>query len=535
MSTGRISRRTLLQGAAGGLAAMHGIGWAGAHVAWAAASDTALRIGMSAPPTTLDPHLKSNAPNNALSTHIYDTLVVNDEKSQSKPGLATSWKVVDDTHWEFELRPDVRFSDGEGLSVEDIVASFDRANTIETGAFRTYTRNIKSITSPAAGKLVIETNSPDPLLPNSLSRIRVIRAKFKGASADEFNAGTAAVGSGPYVVKEYVPGNRVALAANPHYWGAKPAWQQVELRMVTDAGARLANLLAGDLDLIEQVPYEGIERVKQDDRFHIVRGVSSRVVLFSMDSFRDVTPFIAGLDGKPLDRNPLKDLRVRQALSIAIDRKAIVERVMQGNAIVASQFLPAGAPGTSDALQAIPYDPEKAKALLTEAGYENGFRLTIHGPNDRIVNDAKIVQAVAQMFTRIGIETSVEVMPWSVYSDKADAHEFSINLDSWGVNTGETSNPLTAIIATQNPDAGTGVANAGRYSNPALDAKLAEAKRIMDDAKRFKLLGEVCETAFTDAAIIPMHHEVLVVAARKDLQFATRADQYTLAMNAKPA
>ncbi|RWM23912.1 MAG: ABC transporter substrate-binding protein [Mesorhizobium sp.] len=526
-----ISRRALMQWALGGAAVLQNIGWTG--LAQAAANGQ-LRIGMAAPPTTLDPHLKSNAPNNALATHIYDTLVINDEKSISRPGLATAWRVVDDTHWEFDLRPDVRFSDGEPLTVDDIVVSFDRANTIEsTASFRTYTRNIKSITSPQPGKLLIETKQPEPLLPNSLSRIRIIRAKFKDAPSDQFNNGTAAIGTGPYVLKEYVSGNRVALSANPNYWGPKPALPDVELRIVTDAGARLANLLAGDLDLVEQVPYEGVARVEKDERFHIIRGVSSRVVFFSLDTYRDVTPFITGKDGKPLDRNPLKDLRVRQALSMAIDRSAIVQRLMQGNAIVASQFLPAGAPGTSAAIKPVPFDAAKAKALLAEAGYPEGFRLTIHGPNDRIVNDSKIVQAVAQMFSRIGLEVSVEVMPWSVYADKADAHEFSINLDSWGVNTGETSNPMTALVATQNPDAGMGIANSGRYSNPDLDAKLAVAKRTLDDAKREKMLSELSEIVFNDVALIPMHHEVLVVAARKDLQFTTRADQYTLAMNAK--
>ncbi|TJW79454.1 MAG: ABC transporter substrate-binding protein, partial [Mesorhizobium sp.] len=224
-------------------------------------------------------------------------------------------------------------------------------------------------------------------------RIRIIRAKFKDTPSDQFNNGTAAIGTGPYVLKEYVSGNRVALSANPNYWGPRPALPDVELRIVTDAGARLANLLAGDLDLVEQVPYEGVARVEQDERFHIIRGVSSRVVFFSLDTFRDATPFITGKDGKPLDRNPLKDLRVRQALSMAIDRSAIVERLMQGNAIVASQFLPAGAPGTSAAIKPVPFDAAKAKALLAEAGYPEGFRLTIHGPNDRIVNDSKIVQA----------------------------------------------------------------------------------------------------------------------------------------------
>lgn len=168
-----ISRRALMQWALGGAAVLQGISWTG--LAQAAATGQ-LRIGMAAPPTTLDPHLKSNAPNNALATHIYDTLVTNDEKSISRPGLATAWRAADDTHWEFDLRPDVRFSDGEPLTVDDIVVSFDRANTIDsTASFRTYTRNIKSITSPKPASFSSK--------PSSRSRFCPIRSVAFASSA----------------------------------------------------------------------------------------------------------------------------------------------------------------------------------------------------------------------------------------------------------------------------------------------------------------------------------------------------------------
>jgi peptide/nickel transport system substrate-binding protein len=197
--------------------------------------------------------------------------------------------------------------------------------------------------------------------------------------------------------------------------------------------------------------------------------------------------------------------------------------------VIAAQFLLPGGPGTAPDIKPTPYDPTKARALLAEAGYPKGFRLVLHGPNDRYVNDSKIVQAVAQMFTRIGIETQAEVMPWSVYSSKGDSNDFSVFLSSWGVNTGETSNPLSAIIATFDSKAGMGVANGSRYSNATVDAKLKQALRTMDDAARNKLLAECCSIAFHENAILPLHHEVSVWAARKDLTYETRADQYTLA------
>jgi peptide/nickel transport system substrate-binding protein len=248
-----------------------------------------------------------------------------------------------------------------------------------------------------------------------------------------------------------------------------------------------------------------------------------------MDQKRDVTPFITNKEGKPLVANPLRDLRVRQALDCAINRQALVERVMEGNAVAASQFLPTGGPGTAPGLEPTRYDPERAKALLAQAGFPQGFRLTMHGPYDRYVNDSRIVQAVAQMLTRVGIETKVEVMPWTVYAGRNVAGEFSVFLASWGVNTGETSNPLSAIVATQDKPAGLGISNDAGYSNPAVDAKLKQALHTMDDTARNALLGEACANAFHDAAILPLHHEVTVWGARKDISYATRADQYTLA------
>lgn len=519
-----LARRTLVRGAAA----------AAGLAPFARRSDAAepgrLRIGLSAPNTTMDPHLQSNAPNNAVASHIYDALVTNDEGSRSKPGLAESWRSLDDTHWELTLRRGVTFSDGAPFTAEDAMVSLRRANDLpSTASFRTYTRNIKAMQAPDPHTLLIETTAPEPLLPNSLSRIRIISARFKDATTADFNTGRAAIGTGPFSFREYVPGSRVALTRNDGWWGPRPPWSEVVLSIATDRGGRLASLLAGDLDLIEEPPAEGAARVTGDARFHLIRGISSRFVYLGLDHHRDPTPFVTGPDGKPLDRNPLKDARVRQALSMAINREALVDRVMLGNAIVASQFLPKGGVGTAPDLDPVPYDPNRAKALLAEAGYPRGFSITLHGPNDRIINDAKLVQALAQMFTRIGIETRAEVMPWSVYAAKSNSNEFSIYLSSWGVNTGETSNPLTALVATVDRQAGMGASNAGRYSNPALDDKLKQATRTMEEGARNRLLGEACGLAFRDVAVLPLHHEVAVWAARKELTYAARADQYTLA------
>ncbi|MFC0407175.1 ABC transporter substrate-binding protein [Roseomonas elaeocarpi] len=533
MSQFRPTRRWLTRGALGLAPALAmSPGWLGAALAQGAGSNGRLRVGMAAPNTTLDPHFQSNAPNNAVASHIFDALVTNDETSDSKPGLAQSWHALDDTHWELTLRPGVHFTDGTLFTAADAIASLERPTALTTSpaSFRTYTRTIKALSAPDPQRLLIETSVPDPLLPNSLSRVRVISAKFKDADTADFNAGRAAIGTGAFILKEYTPGTRVVLARNDSWWGGKLPWEEVVLSFATDDGGRLASLLSGDLDIIEAMPSQSAARVRENNRFHLIRGTSSRVVYLGMDHQRDTTPFITGKDGKPLPRNPLKDLRVRQALDMAINRQALVERVMEGDGVIAGQFLPEGAPGTSPTVKPTRYDPARAKALLAEAGYPDGFRMTVHGPNDRYINDAKLVQAVAQMFTRVGIDTQAEVMPWSVFSTRNPKGDFSFYLSAWGVNTGETSNPLKAIVATYDPKAGMGASNSGRYSNPEVDAKLAQALGTMDDAARNRLLGEICTAVFEDKAILPLHQEVSVWAARRDVTYVTRADQYTLAM-----
>ena len=264
----------------------------------------------------------------------------------------------------------------------------------------------------------------------------------------------------------------------------------------------------------------------------LASGISNRVIYLHMDVFRDDSPYITGTDGK----NPLMDLRVRKAISKAINRDAIVARVMEGVAIPAGQLLPPGFFGTSENLKPEPYDPEGAKKLLAEAGYPDGFGMTIHGPNDRYINDAKIAQAIGQMLTRIGIETKVETMPKSVYFRSASrggpdgTPKYSFILVGWGSGTGEASSPLKSLIHTKDADRGFGASNRGRYSNPEADKLIEEALATVDDPKRAALLAKATEIAINDLAIIPLHYQVNTWATRKEagLKYLPRTDERTM-------
>jgi peptide/nickel transport system substrate-binding protein len=382
----------------------------------------------------------------------------------------------------------------------------------------------------------IKTDGPYPLLPEDLSTIAIQSKKAtEGKSTEDFNKGTAAVGAGPYKFVEWVPGDRLVLERNEDYWGEKPDWKRVIIRPVPSSATRIASLLSGDVDFVEDVPPADIKNLKTKPNVTLASSVSNRVIYLHIDTNRDKSPFVFDKAGNPLDKNPLKDLRVRKAMSKAINRKAIVDRVMEGSAIPAGQLLPAEFFGVSPNLKVEPYDLEGAKKLLAEAGYPNGFKLTLHSPNNRYINDKDVAQAVAQMLSRAGIETAVDAMPQNVFFSRASKLEFSLMLVGWGSGTGEASSPLKSLLATYDPAKGWGPSNRGRYSNPKLDELLGEALKTIDDGKREKLLQQATEVGINDLGIIPLHYEVSTWGMKKGLTYTGNTNQFTLVADIKPA
>lgn len=503
--------------------------------ALAAAQDAPLTIGMSTTPTTLDPHEDSSAPNNATSRHIWDSLINLTGTSGNSPELATEWKAIDPTHWEFKLRDGVTFHDGSKFDAGDVIASLLRARDKPSQSFASYTRNIANVTATDPLTIVVETKVPDPLILNSLSRVRIISADCAQAPVQEFDSGKCAVGTGAFSFVSYAPGSGLKLKRNDAYFAGASDWSEVSLRFLPDDGARLASLLSNEIDVIEALPADGMARVEASDKLQVVNGQSSRFVYMGVDVSRDASPFVTAADGSPLAKNPLKDERVRRAMLMSINRPAIVDRVMQKNGTVADQFVAEGYAGHSNEVKPVTYDPVAAKALLAEAGYPEGFGLTLHGPAGRYVKDTEVLQAVGQMFTRIGIKTKVEVLPWSMYSDTYSKGAYSTFLGSWGVNTGETTNPTVALVASRDEKKGTGRYNGGGVADPAIDDVLAKATSTLDEAQRIPLLEELSTLTFAKLWVLPMHYENVVLGAKKSVTFKTRGDKYTLAYDVKPA
>jgi peptide/nickel transport system substrate-binding protein len=500
-----------------------------------------LSIALGADVTSMDPHFHNLTPNNNVAEHIFETLVGKDARSRLKPGLAESWRAIDDLTWEFKLRKGVKFHDGGDFTAQDVVFTLDRVPAVPNSpsSFATYSKQIteKIVVDPYT--IRFKTATPYPLMPTDMSTIYIVSARAaKGASAagaatEDFNNGKATIGTGPFKFVRYAKGDRIELARNDAYWGAKPAWEKVTLRIITTDASRVAALLAGDVRAIENVPTSDLARIAKSNDLSLYRTVSHRLMYLHMDSNRDRTPFVTDKAGKPYDKNPLKDARVRRAISKAINRQALVERVMEGAAVTTGQLMPEGLFGYTSALKAEPYDVDGAKKLLTEAGYPDGFNITLHAPNDRYVNDEQIAQAVAQLLSRAGITVRVDAMPSSVFFSRASKLEFSFLLAGWGADTAEASSPLKALLATFDSAKGMGAANRGRYSNAKMDAMLAQALTIVDDAKRERMLQQATEIVVNDMGIIPLYHQHNLWATRKGVTYAARTDERTLAQEFK--
>ena len=495
-----------------------------------------LVIGLGTDVTSTDPHYHNLTPNNNVASHLYGYLVERNEKSQPQPSLATEWKAIDPTTWEFRLRKGVKFHDGSDFTAADVVASIERVPKVPNSPspFTAYTKQIQKIEVVDPHTIRFKTALPYPLMPSDMSQVAIISRQFANASTEDFNSGKAAIGTGPYKLVRFAKGDRLELARNDAWWGGRTPWEKVTLRILTQDAARVAALLAGDVQVIENVPTADVAKLKGDRKLAIYRSVSDRLMYVHMDSDRNVTPTVTAKDGKPLDRNPLKDARVRKALSKMINRPAIVERVMEGEAVPAGQVVPDFLFGATKNLKVEAYDPEGAKKLLAEAGWPDGFKVTLHATNNRYVNDAKIAQAIAQMWTRGGIPTEVVAMPSATFFPQATDLKFSLLQAGWSTGTGESSSSLKALLMTFNKDRGYGTANRGRYSNGKVDALTEDALQTVDDVKREAYLQRAAELAIGDTGLIPLHFQISLWATRDGIAYTPRVDEQTLAWKFVP-
>lgn len=496
-----------------------------------------LVIARSSEQQSMDPQFSRTGPNQATAAHIFESLMSRTPKGAIVPSLAVSFENVDATTWEAKLRPDVKFHDGSPLTAEDIVFSLKRAPDVPNSpaSFAGYVDSIAEMTIVDPQTIRFTTKAPDPNFAISAGLVWIVKqAAAENASNADFNSGKATIGTGPYKFVSWTPADSLVLARNEEYWGDKPHYKDVKVRFIDNDAARVAALLSGAVQLIDGVPPSDLEQLKAKDNIALSTIASSRLIYLALNQ-RDEVPGATAVDGKPLDKNPFQDVRVRQAISLMIDRSGITDRILGGQGEPTMNQVPEGMFGYNPDLKP-EYDLQKAKSLLAEAGYADGFGLTINSSNDRFPSDADLAQALGQLFARGGLTVNkVETFPYSVYSKAATAGDYGAYIFSNGNSSGEAGNGLIATYHTYDKENKLGTLNRQRYSNPEFDKMISAAVSELDVAKREKMLQEAAAVAFGEGAVIPLYHQSVTWASTKDIRYDARRDERTLAMDAHPA
>ena len=493
-------------------------------VVWASAHAAELRIGVLTEAASIDPHLTEIASDVQIKKTTFEALIHSGQYQGLEPELAVSWGVTDDPLvWEFKLRQGVKFHDGSTFDADDVAYSFKRAPGTKEKPTR-YARSMKSIDTVSVidpYTIHIKTKAFDPLLPAYLTGIMIVSSDIGDVEPADFNSGKATIGTGAYKFITYKPGEKIEFEAFEDYWGKKAEWDKVTVYPITSNPSRVSALLSGDVDVINAVPTTEMERLSSDEDIAVVQTESNRVIFWVPDIARENTPFVKGNDGANIS-NPMSDIRVRQAFTLAIDRDSIVDDVMQGWAVPANQVVPEQLGGHNPEIEIPDYNLEKAKKLMADAGYADGFKLTIHATNNRYINDGKLAQAVGQMLARLNIDVTVETQPVTGYYNKARGKEMSMFMVGWGSTSGEASKVMRPALTSGS------INNYGGYENDEFNKIFTEASQTLDDQKRNGLLGQAMEIAMDEIAIIPTHFQVNVWASRKGFEVIPRTDELTV-------
>lgn len=495
-----------------------------------------LNIGVRAGPEVMDPHYLALGSNVAAMKNIYEALVFQDDKLQLKPGLATKWETIDEQSWRFHVRPGVKFHNGAALTAEDVRFSLERVARAAgpDGGLVMNVRGIDKITVEYPLTLVIHTRAPDPALPQELARISIVPRSVSKATVEDFNTGKAAIGTGPFRFVSFKARDSLQLEKNPDYWGGPVPWDKVTLTEISNDAARVAGLMSGRVDVINYVPYADVAKIQQNKKMSVIRGDSIYIYPLSVD-IRPTTADITDKSGKPFDVNPLTKKEVRQALSLAIDRKAIADITLEGFASPANQLIDRHFLGAIRNPAPLAYDPAKAKALLTKAGYPDGFTMPLFCTNDRFPGDGAICAALGQMFARIGIDTKVSALSRTVFIPARARQEYILHMTGWGTVTGEAGYTLAGLVHSNNPEKRLGAFNSTHLSDQRLDKLIEEGLRTVDNTRRAQLFEEASKIVLDNDYIIPVVQLSSVWAARAGkLRFTPRIDEETLPYEMKP-
>ena len=488
----------------------------GLALALSGAHAVTVRVANVGDVQSMDPHSLNESLQLSFTGNVYEPLVERDKTMALAPALATKWTQTSPTVWRFELRPNVKFHDGTPFSADDVIFTFKRAAG-DGSDMKGYTNPIKEVRKLGPLTVEIETVTPYPILPDTLTVLGMMSRKWceenkaerpvdrrKGI---ENTASFKANGTGPFRLKERQPSVKTVLVKNFAWWGRPDGnLDQIDFTPIGNDATRVAALLSGEIDLMEPVPLQDVERIKSAG-FTVLQGPELRTIFLGMDQKRDELLF-SSVKGK----NPFKDVRVRRAFYEAIDEETIKARVMRGAALPTGLMVGAAVRGfQADMNKRLPYDPEGARKLLADAGYPNGFEVGMNCPNDRYVNDAQVCQAVAANLARIGVKVNLMTETKVSYFPKILRRDTSFYLLGWTPSTVDSHDTLVSIMSTPT-DKGQGQFNLGAYSNPKLDELALKIQSETDQKKRNDMIREAFKIHQDDVGHIPLHQQALAWA-----------------------
>ncbi|WP_435171291.1 ABC transporter substrate-binding protein [Falsirhodobacter sp. 1013] len=497
-----------------------------------------LVIGRSTEPSAIDPQFSRTGNNQMTADNIFGTLLSTDENLQMHPALATEWSNTDELTWDITLREGVTFHDGSAFTADDVIFSLERTDEVPNSP-APFTDNVSSIASmekTGDHSIRIVTKAPNPALMEQVGRVFIIsKAAAEGATLDDFNSGKAAIGTGPYRFVSWKPAESLTIERFDDYWGDKPEFATVEYRFITNDAARSAALLSGSVDLIDAVSPSDVATLERNTNIKVYGIESGRLIYLGL-SMRDSAPGVTDLAGAPLDSNPFDDARVRKAVSMMIDRQLIIDRILGGAGVASAQIVPSVLGGYAEDLKAVPADPAAAKALLVEAGYPDGFGITIYSSNNRFPGDGDLAQALGQMLARGGLKVNgVETLSYNVYAAAASKGEYGAFVFSLGSSTPNSEANLRSLLQTYNADEGTGGFNRTRYSNADFDKALQDAMQEFDSTTRNEKLAAATRIAMEDQALVPLYFQKVYWASNTEIDFIPNLAERTVASDVRSA
>jgi peptide/nickel transport system substrate-binding protein len=488
-----------------------------------------LRVGNQGDALSMDPHSLNESLQISVNENVYEPLVTRGRDFKLAPALATDWKQTSPTVWRFNLRKGVQFHDGTPFTADDVIFSYERAKS-DGSDMKSYVGQIKEIKKLNDHQIDIVTNAPFPILPELFTHFDIMSKKWcetnnatkpvdrrKGI---ENAASFRANGTGPFRLRERQPNVRTTYVRNGNYWGKIDGnVDEVIFNVIGNDATRVAALISGEIDVMEPVPVQDVERLKTASGLKVLQGPELRIIFLGMDQKRDELLF-SNVKGK----NPFKDKRVRQAFYQAIDIEGIKRSVMRGASTPTAQMIAPQINGyPADLAKRLPYDTEAAKKLLTEAGYPNGFEVAMNCPNDRYVNDGPICQAIAANLARIGVKIKLEVETKGTYFPKVLRRDTSFYMLGWTPSTVDAHNVLYPILSTPG-EGGRGQFNLGAYSNARIDELTDKVASETDVKKRNEMIHEALKIHQDEIGHIPLHQQALNWGAKKNVDLVQWPD-----------